>query len=551
MELVDGKRTRKPVSYAVLDCSDDDDFSEFTPPVKKKKDGHDNLENSSSLSNKSDKDICNSSQESSSDHGKEKDREKRRDKERDEKRRDRDKDKRDRDRDRRDKDRDKHKKKDKHRDKDRSRESREKSSSEEERRKHKKDKKHDKKDKKREDKEKERINKAEDDDSDFKDSVSSPKSNSRDFKDSVSSPKSNSRIVTSTQISPGRASPKKRLTVEERMFQRELEAALAISKIEMSESADKQDLPGKEGEADIAGKNVSSGNSSDKEIHRSLDVNKLDSEDTKDISKEEKNEVQGVATDNTVCTGKEKADEENRTVTKEGNNMPERSASTVFEMEESEPSTSTGMTSKRQRKKVVFFEESDSESFDGFDTCEMSEESDFAPSPVKKNGRKAKETKKAKLPKSPKGLVKEQNMKSSPVKSPGRPRSTAKQSVKENTMPVVNGTSSPRVVSSTIAKPPEIKSPVGKVVIKSTPRTPEVKQERKTKTVSRINTPPTVVDASKVCTAKVPFRSPVQSSSTATPNFVPKSPNPMQRIGVRLGLSRTNFKPLHPKAIAK
>ncbi|XP_066942162.1 myb-like protein X [Macrobrachium rosenbergii] len=542
MELADGKRTRKPISYAVLDCSDDDDFSEYTPPVKKKKDEKDRSDKSSSLSDKSkadDKDKCDGSQESSSDHGKDKDREKRRDKERDEKRRDRDKDKRDRDRDKRDKDRDKHRKKDKHRDKDRSRESRDKSSSEEERRKHRKDKKHDKKDKEREDKEKENRRKAEEE-------------NDSDFKDSVSSPKPNSRSLTTTQKSPGRTPPKKRLTVEERMFQRELEAALAISKIETSESADKQDLPGKEGVADIAGKNASSENPSVEDIHRSPGVNKVDSEDTKDISKEgEKNEVQGAAADNTVSSGEEKMNEENRTATTEDNNMPERSANTAYETEEPQPSTSTGMTSKRQRKKVVFFEESDSESFDGFDQCEMSEESDFAPSPVKKKGRNAKEPRKAKLPKPPKGSVKEQNVTRSPVKSPGRPRSTAKQSVKENTIPVANGASSPRVVSSTVAKPPEIRSPVGKTVIKPTARTPEVKQAQKTKTVVRTNTPSRVVDASKACTVKVPFRSPVQSSSTATPNFVPKSPNPLQRIGVRLGLSRTNFKPLHPKATAK
>ncbi|KAK7069154.1 hypothetical protein SK128_011178 [Halocaridina rubra] len=522
MEMTDTKRPRKPVNYAMQGDSDDD-FSEFTPPVKKKKDDKDrkskNNEVENDFSRNTEKDS--SSQYREKRHNKErkddrdrlrmhdevrernhiKERDRRHHKERDRYKKD-DKDKRkERDHECSDKERSKDRHRYKSIDSSKPSEKQEGSSSQEDT------------DKDMIDDKCNRKYKQEDLRSTAMDNTLAVDDEDLDFKGGVRSPKYNKSILTSTQISPGRAAPKARLTVEERKFQRELEAALAMSKLGTAGTLyeSKRSEPNdKEGQ-------------SDEVVNSSAYHDEL-------------------------------------TFTE---NFP------LAEDEDPIPSTSTGLTHKRQRKKVNFYVDSDSDSFDGFGGSELSEESDFSPSPIKKKGKSAKATNsktknekvmKTKSDAQPKEKV--TKTKSDTVSNPANITTTKAKvnltsAIKENTSPnVLQALASPPRGSATVSPPP-LKVSLASVPGKSSPAVKQRSAASSPKATKSSHRAPVTYKTSSSSTSgagaaragvgKSPFQSPViQPNGGSTPNYVPQSPNPIRRIGVRLGLSRINIKPLHP-----
>ncbi|KAK3891966.1 hypothetical protein Pcinc_004180 [Petrolisthes cinctipes] len=633
MEESDRKRPRKIISYAEQ-AEEDDDFVDFKalPNMKSSQENKDDQLKITHISagdnRETEKEIRQNDREKR--HDKEKNRENEKDK--------KDKNK-DRDKHRKDKDRDRHssRDKDKHssRDKDRERSSRkdesrrEKHDRDSDKYKHGRD--HDRKHSNSEKTKRE---------GDKREGSSDYRSETSDSPRLYDSPRTPS---ASSQDTPRRKNATPRLSIEEKMYHRELEAALAISRIETkgdeiptlekgSTTPTKDEMVGvhntpksitkrKSPRSQLYGRernspskpltssatphtpkvykaddlSVSSDLSnfqSTQGLSNSTDFNQATSDNspvnsikmvTGDTSEREvlgevrqglsnSTEINQVTSDNSdnspvtsikTVTGDTSESEVLGVVRLVSNMNPAKSQVN----EDPQPSTS-GFTGKRQRKSVVFKEDSDSDSFTGFSAedsdCDLSEGSDFEPSPKKKK-KKLKETKKGKKSKSTQSVVAppKSSSKTAGKKQDHKASAGSSVSVKENTVPSsstmeVGSSSVTHSLKSTVA--PKTKS---SSIVQTPPKSVKKVNSQPSKVATSVsNTSPSSLGRGRgagggtMPLVKTPFRSPVLlSPSHANNSTVPSRSTPLgvpRSTGLRLGLSRrANVKPLHPGIATK
>ncbi|XP_071551447.1 uncharacterized protein [Panulirus ornatus] len=548
MEERESRRTCKTVNYAeTMGDSPDDDFAIFTPPSKKQKEDCEKSPKTNGNREKTcDRDKKSREKKEKRDHKDHKhDREKHRDHNRDKKEKYRDSDK------------NKHEKnrykeghsKEKHREHERERKSEYRSKHETDREKkdgrQEKDKKHDSE---------RRIYK------ENQDKIKSERSGDPIDND-LTSPRLNDHPLTSTQKSPGRVTPKPRLTIEEKLFQRELEAALAVSKLETTADsvAFKDKLKEKELKVgtsmmDQASSRLPNVNNTPKTTPRTSPdsnspMNHNAKEETTSPSSSQDESLTGEKTDNNLLEV-EKLEKDEKLIK-------------INKNEDPLPSTSTGITSKRQRKTVVFKEDTDSDSFDGFNSdrdanSDFSEGSDFTISPVKKKGKQARASRKNKSPAS-KATGKTQGKSRVTGQNSTPTRTVPASAAKENTAPQSPSTPKALEISSTVSphrSPTVVKAKaVNSTTVMLSPHRNARENSQVVKTSKTVSSPTSTGNSRvSVGLVKTPFKSPLlQSPGSSSSSSVPKSSlGANQNTGLRIGLSRrTSLKPLHPSLSGK
>ncbi|KAK4304227.1 hypothetical protein Pmani_023859 [Petrolisthes manimaculis] len=540
MEESDRKRPRKIISYVEQE-EEDDDFVDFKalPNMKSSQEKKDDQVKITHISAGDNREIEKENRQNDREkrHDKEKNRENEKDKKH--KNKDRDKHKKDKDRDRHSsRDKDKHSSRDKDRErssrKDESR--RDKYDRDSEKYKHGRD--HDRKHSSSE------KTKREGDKKEGSSDYGSETSDSQRLCDSPRTPSA------SSQDTPRRKNATPRLSIEEKMYHRELEAALAISRIETkgeeiptlekgSTTPTKDEVPvlgihdtpksttkRKSPRSQLYGQER---NSPSKPLTSSATPHtpKVNKAEELSVNSELSNyqstqglsngtEINQATSDNSsvnsikmvtgdtserevlgkIRQGSSNSTEINQVTSDNSDNIPvtsikivtgdtsEREVLGVVRLvsnmtpaksqvnEDPQPSTS-GLTGKRQRKSVMFKEDSDSDSFTGFSAedsdCDLSEGSDFEPSPKKKK-KKSKETKKGKKNKSPKTVVAppKSSSKTAGKKQDHKASAGSSVSVKENTVPSsstmevgsssithsLKSTAAPKTKSSSIVQTP-------------------------------------------------------------------------------------------------
>ncbi|XP_045618914.2 splicing regulatory glutamine/lysine-rich protein 1 isoform X1 [Procambarus clarkii] len=583
MEESENKRIRKSVNYAEVfgDSKDEDDFEDFTPPPKKKKEsgemtkktGVGDIEKNmngyhSDKEKKEKRDDRKPEKERYRDGRDKKEKEKSRDgkekKEKDRSRDERDKKEKDKSRDSdKDRDRHRHRRDDKYRDK---------QDREKERSKH--DRERENKERKYSDDKKRYLEKEND--------KKTEESNKSKLDKNSASPISFSCSLTSTQKSPSRTTTTKRLTIEEKLFQRELDAALVLSRLDSGDATDFEKQPDKR-KMTVDTKAI---NRAEGSVCSMLPESK-DTLETKHstlpLSDSVQNQDAEVNKQKYPISPQDKSAITTSVITKEAAAHTDLLEVTKLECnagnknEEPQPCTSAGITSKRQRKTVVFKEDTDSDSFDGFSEganhdSDFSEGSDFAPSPKKKKTRERKTTKNGK---SSKSTTKPEKNKGSNLKcSPIRIATTS--AAKENNAPQVQSLAVVQNVSKvTPLRNSSAATPRSPLAV--TPRSPSavtpcspliVSKEKTTNSSSTfargkskitvdsktVTSPSSGIPRVSVGLVKTPFRSPLlqslgnSSSSSCTRSSLGNNRN----TGLRLGLSRrTNVTPLHPSVSGK
>nr|XP_053635078.1 myb-like protein X [Cherax quadricarinatus] len=387
MEICEGKRVRKAVNYAEVLCEsqDDDDFADFSPPPKKIQE-----EKLKQANEDREKRVNGHYSDKEKDNRDNKENKHDRDKYREQ---DREKSDKDRSRDKNDKakDRDKHRREDKYGDKNRKDKDSER-----------KDESRSKLDRKGENKERTHSEVKK------RDSDRGREDKSGLYNKSSLSPISASHTLTSIQKSPNKTT-KPRLTIEEKLFQRELEAAIAISRLAAGDVADFKTQPDQRKtrvDKEVTYRTdaptcttLPGSESSPRPIHSTSQL----SSSLQNQEANERNKVCSLSPRNESTNAK--ADTAGEITSMDLLELKRLESNAGSKNENSQPSTSTGITSKRQRKTVVFKEDTDSDSFDGFSIdadpdSDFSEGSDFALSPKKKKKKKNKEKKQLKNSKS-------------------------------------------------------------------------------------------------------------------------------------------------------
>lgn len=457
----------------------------------------------------------------------------------------------------------KHKDKDRHReDKDRHRRDRDKHREDRDRHRKRDDKERDER-KRRERKDREHKSERRDDncseDSSRGEGSSDSTYDSSGNQTSHNLPTMKASIPPSPLVSPSRRNPKPRLSLEEKIFQRELEVALEMSK-EESSVPEPEEHKVTEGGTTLEER---------QETHPPFSPR----------SPQEQNAGDGGCSPPIGSTGAPAGasslapEEPSIPVCKEEDMAeqtpdptPPPAVADCTETMEPMPSTSAGKTAKRIRKTVKFKEDSDSDDFDGFG-CEMgaesdaSEGSDFMPSPKKK--KKTKESKKTKNAKPTRNSTQKSSSKSSGKNKAGDVAASPMSHpviAKENTAPKDPATPPP---TSTLASPkvttsPELKAssalhtpPPAKIATKKA----SVAKPAKRPLISSSSSPSS--GAPSISLVKTPFRSPLSTSpNSGYPVGSPATPLGAKTLnrgtGLRLGLSRrANVKPLHPSAASR
>ncbi|XP_045102070.1 flocculation protein FLO11-like isoform X2 [Portunus trituberculatus] len=375
-------------------------------------------------------------------------------------------------------------------------------------------------------------------------------------------PTTNAPIPALPLVSPSRRNPKPRLSLEEKIFQRELEVALEISKEEPSQAPPNVFEP-EEHKVVERGTVVE-----ERQDSHPLSSPKPLPEQSAEGGCSALNGRTGLLTEPSSLAHEKPSivmcEEEEAAEHTPDPTPPPAVADCAVTMQPL-PSTSAGKTAKRIRKTVMFKEDSDSDDFDGFgcdDDAESdaSEGSDFMPSPKKK--KKAKESKKTKNTKTSRNSAPKSSSKSTGQNKGDMAASPRNCPLiaKENTAPKDTATplpkselATPKVTTSTELKassslhtPPPTKSATKKA---------SVAKPVKRSLISSSSSPSS--GGPSISLVKTPFRSPLSTSlnsgyPTGSPSISMGTKNLNRGTGLRLGLSRrAHVKPLHPSAASR
>ncbi|XP_063870263.1 TRAF3-interacting protein 1-like isoform X1 [Scylla paramamosain] len=376
-------------------------------------------------------------------------------------------------------------------------------------------------------------------------------------------PAINAPIPASPLVSPSRRNPKPRLSLEEKIFQRELEVALEMSKEESSQAPPSVPEPEEhkvaEGGTALEERQETQPPLSPKSLQEQSAGGGCSSPIESTGAPPEASSLAPEKPSIPLCEEEEVAEHT-------PDPTPPPAVADCTETMEPLPSTSAGKTAKRIRKTVMFKEDSDSDDFDGFGydvgaESDASEGSDFMPSPKKK--KKVKESKKTKNTKPTRNSTQKSSSKSTGQNKAGDVAASPRSCpviAKENTAP--KDIATPPPPKSTLASPKVTTSP-GLKASSGLHTPPPAKTATKKASVKPVKRPLISSSSSpssgapSISLVKTPFRSPLSTSPNSgypvgSPATSVGTKNLNRGTGLRLGLSRrATVKPLHPSAASR